>query len=82
MKSFHLTANADYTSVNRTITFPRDMNMVTVPVPISADGIMEANENFTVLISMSSEDQQVGIDDGEALVTIVDISKFKFEVRC
>ena len=58
------------------------MNMVTVPVPISADGIMEANENFTVLISMSSEDQQVGIDDGEALVTIVDISKFKFEVHC
>ena len=63
--------DADYTSVNVTVTFPQNESRVTFRVPILSDSLNEGIEDFTALISVSPRVQQVVITVDEALVTIL-----------
>ncbi|MEZ4637106.1 MAG: Calx-beta domain-containing protein [Caldilineaceae bacterium] len=62
-------AGVDYTDVSTQVTLTALLTQTTVYVPISDDALDETDETFAVTLSDASF---AIIDDGEAVVTIVD----------
>ena len=62
-------AGSDYTAVSDTLTFATNStegDTQCIVIPISSDGILEGDETFSVLLSISTAD----VVEGNAITTI------------
>ena len=62
-------AGADYRSLDEMVTFSRNETLVSVSIPVSADGIVEDIEDFRLVLL---EGNETIVDLREATVRIVD----------
>ena len=64
-------APADYSSVDRILTFTPDVSMLTIPITINPDNIDEVREFFLAVLTMgSSDDYDVQLEPDVANITI------------
>ncbi|TRX48378.1 T9SS type B sorting domain-containing protein [Fulvivirga sp. M361] len=66
------TQGTDYATIGTQVVFPANQNTVTIPIDITADNNVEANENVVItLTGTDNGDVTIGASD-EATVTITD----------
>ena len=65
-------APADYSSVDRILTFTPDVSTLTIPITINPDNIDEVRELFFAVLTMgSSDDYDVQLEPDVANITII-----------
>ena len=64
-------SHADYSATTQTLTFPSSENELFISIPIIDDSIVENDETFSAMLSLSTPAASVAIQQSTAEVTII-----------
>ena len=74
------TAGADYTAVSGTLSFGTSSTSQTISVPITADGILEGSETFTVTLSGATSSATISVPVGTGTITQAGFAQVIFSI--